>query len=202
MMKSKWPLLITILILTLLLLLCQPLQEFFVFNRTKIHQGQWWRIITANLTHSNYYHLMLNLAGLWILCFLFIDTLKTKTFILSVFFLSLVVGSGLYYYSIGLHTYYGFSGALYGLFFVSASNAILHKDYFTGFAVLFLVIGKLLWDYVNGGNSSSAELIGVPVATDAHLYGLIGAIVISVFLYLKHLNRAKKIQNKMTPPHF
>jgi rhomboid family GlyGly-CTERM serine protease len=202
MTKSKWPLLITIFFLTLLLLLSQPIQDIFVFNRTKIHEGQWWRIFTGNLTHSNYFHLILNLAGLWILVFLFIDTLKSKTFILSTLFISLIVGFGLYYFSIELHTYFGFSGTLYGLYIISAISAILHKDYFTGFAVVFLVTGKIVWDYFNGGNSSSAELIGVPVATDAHLYGIIGAILISVILYWNHLNTVKKTHNKMTPPHF
>jgi len=44
------------------------------------------------------------------------------------------------------------------------------------------IVGKLIWDLFNGGNASSEELIGMPVAVNAHLYGVIGAVVISAFL--------------------
>ena len=196
MTNSKQLLIITILALTLLLLLSQLVQDILVFNRTSINDGQWWRILSGNLTHSNYPHLLLNLSGLWILGFLFIDTLKTKTFIISVVFLSFIVGFGLYYFNPELHTYYGFSGVLYGLFFVSGISAILQKDYFTGLSVTILVIGKIIWDYFKGGSTSSAELIGIPVATDAHLYGLIGAMLISVILYFNHLKTANNTDNK------
>ena len=203
MIKLKQPLFIAIITLTLLFLIAQLLQTDFVFNRNHINSGQWWRIISGNLTHSNYPHLFLNLSGLWILGFLFIDTFNTKTFIFSSAFLCLIVGLGLYYFTPELLNYYGFSGVLYGLFFVAGVNAALNKDIFTGISVAALILGKITWDFFQGGSTSSEELIGIPVATDAHQYGLVGAILISALLIFYHFsgNDAKQI-NKKSPPHF
>ena len=202
MTKSKYPIIIAIVGFSLLLFLAQSAREFLVFNRTSIDDGQWWRILTGNLTHSNYPHLLLNIGGLWILSFLFLDTLKTKTFIISVVLLCLIVGFGLYYFSPELHTYYGFSGTLYGLFFIAGISSTLQKDYFTGLSVMILIIGKVIWDYYKGGSTSSEELIGIPVATDAHLYGLVGAILIGSMLVLNHQITSKIKGNKKHPPTF
>jgi rhomboid family GlyGly-CTERM serine protease len=189
MTKSKRSLLITILGLSLLFFLSQLIQESMVFNRTNIENGQWWRVLTGNLTHSNYPHLLLNTTGLWILSFLFIDSLNTKTFIIWTALLSSSVGLGLYYFTPELQKYYGFSGVLYGLYFISGISATLKKDYFTGISVVVLVVGKVIWDFFKGASTSSEQLIGIPVATDAHFYGLLGALVISGATFLYHLKK-------------
>jgi rhomboid family GlyGly-CTERM serine protease len=157
-----------------------------MFYREQINLGQWWRILGGNFVHSNYPHLFMNLAGLWILSLLFIDTLSLKTFILSTIILSFIVGLGLYYFNPELQRYYGISGVLHGLFLIGATTALLQKDFLTGLSTATLIITKTIWDLINGGNDSSAELIGVAVATDAHLYGVVGAIAISGILTLRH----------------
>ncbi len=203
MIKLKQPLFIAIILLTVLFFLAQLLQSDFVFNRAQIESGQWWRVFGGNLTHSNYPHLFLNLSGLWILGFLFIDTFEAKTFIISSAFLCLIVGLGIYCFTPNLQNYYGFSGALYGLFFVGGVNATLNKDIFTGVSVATLILAKIIWDLFQGGSTSSEELIGIPVATDAHQYGLLGAILISLFLVINHYSgNSNKQINKKSPPHF
>lgn len=184
MTKSIRPLAQAVIGFSILLVIFQFFQDDLVFSRNDINHGQWWRIITGNLVHSNYPHLALNLTGLWILGYLFLDSLKTKTFIISIVFLCLIVGIGLYLYTPDIQKYYGFSGALYGLFLVGATTAIIQKDFFTGLSVAVLIIAKIIWDNYNGGSASSAELIGVPVATDAHLYGVLGASLISVIMFI------------------
>lgn len=183
--KSIKPLIYTIIVLSISLLTFQFFGENAVFHRNLISDGELWRIVSGNFTHSNFPHLFLNLAGLWVLTFLFIDTLETKTFIVNTTFLSICVGLGLYLLNPELTKYYGFSGVLYGLFICGATGAILQKDLFTGASVIIFITGKVIWDLYNGGNASSEELIGIPVAVDAHLYGLIGAIIISSFLIFK-----------------
>lgn len=194
--KNK--LFITLLFLTIILIICQYFQKDIYFNRNDINHGQWWKLFSGHFTHSNYPHLLLNLAGLWILGLLFIDTFTTKTFILSNVFLTIMVGYGLFYFSPELSAYYGYSGVLYGLYLVGAVSAILKKDFFTGYCVAILICGKTLWDAIFGGSQASADLIGVPVANDAHLYGVIGAIALSVFLYVIWYLSLKKD----TPPLF
>ena len=55
---------------------------------------------------------------------------------------------------------------------------------FTGISVALLITGKIIWDFFTGGNQSSAEIIGIPVANDAHLYGFIGSLIITIFLII------------------
>lgn len=196
MIKLKQPLFIAILSLSLLFFIAQLFQADFVFDRTQIKDGQWWRIIGGNLTHSNYPHLFLNLSGLWILGFLFIDTFKVKTFIFISVFLCLVVGLALYYFNPELQYYYGFSGVLYGLFFAGGVNAALNKDLFTGISVATLILLKIIWDFFQGDSLSGEELIGIPVATDAHQYGLMGAMFISLLFTLYYFRSIKYESNR------
>jgi len=133
--KQNKALLVSIFMLSIILLIGQSLQGDVFFNRVAIDQGQWWKALSGNYTHSNIPHLLLNLSGVWLLGILFIDNLSALLFTLSIFFLTLIVGFGLYFYNPELSGYYGFSGVLYGLFFVAAISAILHHDYFTGISV-------------------------------------------------------------------
>ena len=189
--NNKW-LLISILGLSFILIVGQLFQTEMVFDRGLINSGQWWKILSGNFTHSNIPHLLLNLCGLCLLMLLFIDSLRNKTFIFSTLFLSVFVGLCLYYYSLDLNKYYGFSGILYGLYFIAAVDAILKNDRFTGISVALLVAGKVIWDFFTGGSQSSAELIGVPVANDAHLYGLLGSLLVIIVLVVNgRLNNTK-----------
>ena len=189
--KSLNPLILSILILSVIIFIAQFFQSDLVFYRDNINTGQWWRVISGNFVHSNYPHLFMNLAGLWIFGFLFIDSFPLKTFFTSILLLSFCVGLGLYLFDLNLQKYYGFSGILYGLFLVGAATAIFKKEYLTGIAVAIVIMAKIIWDLFNGGSASSADLIGIPVAVHAHLYGALGAIVISSILY---------ILNRSTPP--
>lgn len=182
--KPIKPLILVVLFITILLLIFQTLQTELVFHHELIQKGQWWRIISGNLVHSNIPHLLLNLSGLWIFTFLFLDNISAKTFITSTIIMCLFVGLGLFYLDPDLIIYYGFSGALYGLFLLGGALTILDKDYFTGISVTLFIIGKLLWDFIYGGSASSEELIGIPVAINAHFFGIIGAVFISLFFYL------------------
>jgi len=191
-------LLMSILGLSSMLVIGQWFQNDLFFNRNDINQGEWWKILSGNFTHSNIPHLLLNLSGLWLLGMLFIDSLSSKSFIFSSAFLVAIVGLGLYFFTPELTGYYGFSGVLYGLYFVAAVCAILDNDLFTGISVALLISGKIIWEYFTGGSQASAELIGIPVANDAHLYGFIGAIAITVFLLFNRYLKSKK----RPPPTF
>ena len=183
--KHIKPLIITIFLVSIVLFAFQFFTDELVFHRELIIKGQIWRIVSGNFVHSNYLHLFLNLAGLWIFTFLFVDSLPVKTFIFATLFLSIFIGSGLFFFNPELIRYYGFSGVLYGLFICGASYSILQKDYFTGVSIILIITGKIAWDQINGGNSSSAALIGIPVAIDAHLYGLISAVIFTIFILFK-----------------
>ncbi len=181
----------TLLLLSLIMIALQWFQDTLVFKRTYIANGEWWRLVSGNFVHTNYPHLALNLTGWWIMGFLFMDTFRSKKILLSTAFLSLFTGACLYLFSDKLEWYAGFSGVLYGLFLVGAITATLQKDYLFGLGVAALIVGKVLWGYFFGESESSAELIGVPVATDAHLFGIAGALFIGVVLAIIHFRQER-----------
>ncbi len=170
-----------LLLLSLALVLLQFFQPQFLFVRELIQQGEVWRIFTGNLVHTNGYHLTLNLAGVLFICLLFKDYLSIKKFYFSLLITTISVGLGIFFFSPSLHWYAGLSGALYGLFIVAASLALKHRDILTGLPVLIGIPVKLWWDSRHTElTQQSAELIGAPIATDAHLYGLIAGGLISI----------------------
>lgn len=169
-----------ILLLCLCLVLLQTMQSELMFQRTDINNGEIWRIMTGNLVHTNTNHLLINLAGLAFMWPLFRGILTPKILHASLLLLVLAVGIGIYLFSEQLSWYAGLSGALYGLFIVAASLALRCKNYLVSLPILIGIPAKILWDSTNGGLSEiSSALINAPIATDAHIYGLIAGILVS-----------------------
>ena len=161
----------------------QPFQTEWVLHRTEIQQGEIWRILTGNLVHTNGYHLLMNLGGLAFICLLFKEFLSVNLYYFSLLLTTFFVGLGIYFLNTNLIWYAGLSGSLYGLYMVAASTALKQKDYLVSIPILIGIPAKLIWDSLDDGlTKSSEELIGVPVATDAHIYGLVAGILISLTL--------------------
>ena len=182
------PFIISSIILSILLILLQFIQSDLLFLRENIQQGELWRIWTGNLIHSNYYHLTLNLAGFWVFVLLFKDLMKVIPFLLSLTLLISGVGLGLYFLNPELYWYAGLSGALYGLFIIGGIYALIDKDFITGLSILIIIPAKIMWDHTHNAGQHNADLIGVPVSTDSHLYGITTAFLVGVFILLKHLH--------------
>ena len=189
-MPSK--LTISAIFITLLLIINQPLQEYLLFLRENIQHGEVWRVWTGNLVHSNYYHLGMNLVGLWLFIFIFKPFINSTQLFIVLALLITGVGMGLYYLSPELMWYAGISGALYGLFIVGSVYALLHKDFITGLPVIIVIPVKIIWDHLHDGGQANADLIGVAVSTDSHIYGISTAFMIGFFLLLHHLSQLKR----------
>lgn len=173
-----------IILLALVMTILQLFQSEWLLHRIEIQQGEIWRILTGNLVHTNYYHLLMNLLGLVFVCLLFKDYLSIKVYYLSLLLTTLAVGLGIYYLSTNLVWYAGLSGALYGIYIVAASMALKQKDYLLSLPILIGLPAKLIWDSLNHSlTDSSAELIGAPIATDAHIYGLVAGIIIATLIF-------------------
>jgi rhomboid family GlyGly-CTERM serine protease len=170
----------------------QFIQNDVLFLRESIQQGQLWRIWTGNLVHSNFYHLGLNLTGFWLFVFIFQALMKTMQLLISLTLLISGVGLSLYFFNPQLYWYAGLSGALYGLFIVGAVYALIDKDRITGLSILIVIPTKIIWDHLHNTGQTNADLIGVPVSTDAHIYGLFSAFIISVFILIQHRTAFRK----------
>lgn len=156
-----------------------PLAELSAWQLTEIERGQWWRILTGNFTHTNFAHLGMNLAGLWVIVFLFMPSIKLLFFALSM--LSLWVGISIFFSDMTL--YVGLSGVLHGLFAYFALLEWLHGRRSSLWLVLG-VIAKVAWEQWFGASMMTAELIQARVATEAHLAGALGGLGLGLVQFM------------------
>ncbi|MGB9038747.1 MAG: rhombosortase, partial [Acinetobacter calcoaceticus] len=78
----------------------------------------------------------------------------------------------------------GLSGVLHGLYTAVALVYLQYrKERNFAFLVLGLIIAKLIWENTFG-QTGTAQLIGSPVLTEAHLYGAIGGAIFGGFYWL------------------
>lgn len=172
------PLCVNLILCSLAFLVLQIFQDDLLFKREKILTGDYWRLLTGNLVHTNYNHLALNLAGVWLLYYLFIEHLTVGLFYSLLLLLSLAVGLGLWWFSPATEWYAGVSGALYGMYFAMGCIALYKRDYWSGLPVVLLIVGKLLTDeFWPDLAQTNAELIEAPVLTFSHVLGVGGAAI-------------------------
>ncbi|NAZ97896.1 rhombosortase [Vibrio toranzoniae] len=155
----------------------EPVQAWVVWDNNAIADGQWWRILTGNFSHTNYSHLVMNVAGLWIISYLFQP--NKKQLISALLFISVVTGLALLLSSI--QVYVGLSGTLHGLFGLFALREALNARKSSWLLVVGL-IAKIAWEQFVGPSSTTGELINARVAIEAHLAGaLAGGFVAVIF---------------------
>ncbi|WP_299497313.1 rhombosortase [uncultured Shewanella sp.] len=171
----------------LLSLLCIGL--FFIhqdtllaYRRLAIEQGQWWRIITGNLLHTNDWHLIMNLAGLWAILLLHKQHYSSIGLLWLLFILCLLQGIGLYLFYPNLLGYVGLSGVLHGLFSYGVIQDC-RTGYKSGYLLLLGVIVKVTYEQIQGASPEVIKLIGARVATEAHLVGLLSGLLCAAALY-------------------
>jgi len=174
-----------IVLISLVLIVCQTFQSELIFQRHKIAEGEIWRIITGNWVHTNTPHLVMNIVGLWLLWMLFNETLKPFMLYLSLFITNLAIGLSLLFLNPELFWYAGLSGSLYGLYIIGASMALMHKDYIGSIPLFIIIPSKLVMDLTQDDLTGfSSKLINAPVAIEAHIYGVISALAISIVLFI------------------
>lgn len=160
-------------LLSTLLLLLQPLQEPLLFQRDLIGHGQFWRLWTGNFVHTNTWHLLLNVAGFWLLALIQTPPYALRPLMAQTVFIGTCTGLGLWFFSPDVAWYAGFSGILYGLFTLCGVRFLQQQDWIAALLILLGIVGKTYWDWLEGGtNNLSATLIAAPVVYDAHIYGI------------------------------
>ena len=170
----------------------QQVSELFVYHRTLISQGEFWRLFTGHLLHTNGYHLLLNLAAIILLWALHGQFYHYLNYSLLFVFCALTTSFGLYFYSPNLQQYVGLSGVLHGIFVWGAIMDIRHKEK-TGYLLFIGVWLKIIHEQFFGPSDDIAELIGANVAIDAHLWGAIGGLIFSLF-YLLYQTSKKQVK--------
>ncbi|WNJ95718.1 rhombosortase [Vibrio ruber] len=157
-----------------------PLADVLVWDRHAITQGQWWRIVTGNFTHTNTVHLAMNLIALWLITLIFRPAARALW--QQLLLLSLLIGIGLFWTD--LYFYVGLSGTLHGLFASFALREAL-KGRKSSWLLVAGVCGKVLWEQNFGASETTQALIEAPVAIQAHLLGLAGGLLLGFGEHIK-----------------
>ncbi|UUM31442.1 rhombosortase [Vibrio japonicus] len=168
----------------------EPLASWADWHRMLILDGQWWRILSGNYTHTNFAHLGMNLAALWVITFIFKPSAKSLLLTLS----ALTLAVGLLNFFSDMQNYVGLSGVLHGLFACYALKEVLDGRKSSWLLVLG-VIAKVTWELTMGASESTSELINARVAVESHLFGVISGLLFTAAMhYAPQLNILKKSQ--------
>ncbi len=182
-------------LLTILLIICALLPDHLSsalrFERIAIAEGELWRLITAHLVHLSWQHLLMNIAGLWLIYWLAGSTLIRYQWIVALILCAIGTSLGLYFFT-NIDWYVGLSGVLHGLLCLAAIRLIQQKQY-EGVMLLAIVIGKVGGEQWQGANPALEQVIGGNVMVDAHLYGAISGLLIApVVLSIKFMLEANR----------
>ncbi len=151
------------------------------FDRAAILDGQWWRLLSAHLVHLGGPHLLMNLAGLWLVWALVGPALSSRSWLIVLLADALITGLGLLIFNPQLAWYVGLSGVLHGLL-VAGAMADIRAGRRSTWLLLAALAFKLGWEQLAGPLPGSEASAGGTVIVDAHLYGALGGLLLSPLL--------------------
>ncbi|HAV3581091.1 rhombosortase [Acinetobacter baumannii] len=153
----------------------QVFPDYFIYWRENL-LGEFWRLWTAHWVHVGWIHFLLNIMAFACLPFIFPHT-KVWHILSLLFLLPPFISLVFYFYLPNIDAYAGLSGVLHGLYTAVALVYLQYrKERNFAFLVLGLIVAKLIWENTFG-QTGTAQLIGSPVLTEAHLYGAIGGAI-------------------------
>lgn len=140
-----------------------------------------WRLVTSAFVHANAKHLALNLSALVLTFLLFNEAFRSLSWVLVLVGSAAISSVGLYYFSPDINWCLGLSGALHGLLVY----ALLRTR--ASLIWLFALAAKIVAEQMSFFHDTSLtglseSFIGVPIVTDAHLWGAIGGFVLFAIL--------------------
>ncbi|MEC7120105.1 MAG: rhombosortase [Pseudomonadota bacterium] len=157
-----------------------------------------WRLLTAHVVHVGWVHLVLNLSGLLLLPVIFPCFPNRRFGVIGGF--SAVLLSLIFWRTLpDLYVYVGLSGVLHGWYFAAAWHALeIQQDRLIAVILLFGLTLKLAYEVFFVGQASAAW-IGAPVLTQAHLFGVLIALGLSVVLTV--ISPSCVSQSQFSPPN-
>ncbi|WP_243695477.1 rhombosortase [Rheinheimera sp. D18] len=178
-LKHYLPYLLLAAIMLVLAWLPEQWQNMLQYNYTDITAGEYWRLITGHLLHSNTWHLIMNIGGLLLAMALHAVYFSYRQLAWQWLLCAVAIGLALYYFSPDIRIYVGLSGLLHAMLALGAIKDIQLKMT-TGWLLLIGLVAKVIMEQCFGPDTDLAELINANVAVDAHLYGVISGIMLGV----------------------
>lgn len=155
--------------------------EWLRYDREGILSGELWRVVTGHLVHLGWPHLMMNVIGLLLIWLLFGHTIKPTSWLIICLTSTITISSTMLLFNPVLQWYVGLSGVLHGMF-VAGAVVSIKAGYRTELMLLVLISIKLAWEQLRGPLPGSAEFAGGNVIVDAHLYGAISGLIVTLVL--------------------
>lgn len=179
-----------ILLLAFVSYLLEPASfNYLAYNRNDLENGQIWRLLTGNILHTNFHHLLLNSAGLVLVWALHGNHYKATWFLLLFTVCSLSACIGMWFSAPEMTSYVGLSGALHGLFVWGALKDI-QIGLKSGWLLLLGVAIKVAHEQLTGPSSEVSEMINATVAIDAHLFGALGGLLFFIICFRKRADQS------------
>ncbi|WP_111641141.1 rhombosortase [Marinimicrobium alkaliphilum] len=144
------------------------------YNREAIASGQWWRLLTGHFVHYGLYHLGMNVLALIAIGWVLLKELPVKGFVILWLACSVAVSTGLLWRNPEMLYYAGLSGVLHGLLVAGLVFSLPQTPLFNA-AALGIAAVKIGREQLPGFDASH-ELLPVPVAVDAHLFGALAGL--------------------------
>ncbi|MDP2570953.1 rhombosortase [Vibrio penaeicida] len=166
---------VTVFLIAMVIAEYPAFQPWLPWNADLILNGQWWRIVTGNLTHTNLNHLMLNAASFAVIAFFFRYTASWLSLLIVVPLISILIGIGLL--ASDMYQYAGFSGVLHGIFAFYAITETIQGRKYSSLLILGILI-KVGWETWVGPSADTEALIEAKVATEAHIAGTIIGLIL------------------------
>jgi rhomboid family GlyGly-CTERM serine protease len=176
--STYWP----VILVALFAFLSQVTADFIpiAYQRDALLQGEWWRLITGGWLHHNFSHLAMNVVAWAFIWQLMPQRLAGVGGVLLLGLEVTLVDVTLLLLSPETEYYWGLSGALHGVFAVSAIILIKEHDKQGWWWLLGLLI-KLGWDLLRTDVVTS-ELIGTRVHVESHIMGAVTGLVVGLIL--------------------
>ncbi|MES2822863.1 MAG: rhombosortase [Pseudomonadota bacterium] len=169
----------------------EPILEF---NRSKIIDGEYWRLFTGNLVHYGFAHLAMNIAAFLIIGFSLLRDVSLKVYVPLFVSCAMAVGIGTLLWNPELVFYRGLSGVIHGLI-VAGLLLNSFRNPWLSYLFVGLVFAKIFHEHQAGFQENQLQtLIPVPVAVDSHWYGaLAGLIYMGLLMALQKIKKILKL---------
>jgi rhomboid family GlyGly-CTERM serine protease len=175
--SSDWRYLAAIIPVMVLLQAIGP--EYFRYRQDAVADGQLWRLLSAHWVHVGWMHLLLNGLSLVICVALTAPGWSARRWLLVTLTMGLGISLLLMLNNPEVVDYAGHSGILYGLY-VLGGIGLYRRDRLVAVLVIAAIVIKVLMEQFSFHDFNTGALIGARVIVDAHLYGLLMAVVIAL----------------------
>ena len=164
-------------------------RDWLAFDRAAISAGEYWRLVTAHVTHLGWQHLFYNLTGLAVITYLVGTKLRAGDWILTWGLAFAFVSLGLWFWQPSLSWYVGLSGAMHGLLVAGLVSSVGRWG-IDLWIVAIVVAAKLLYEQLVGPLPVSEGASGDAVIVASHWYGAISGCISGAAIAIRVRARA------------